>query len=429
MKQFLMILLILLFVCSGFVFAQEEDEPSGPAMEYGIIAETSGISLDDETYTDISVQPYYSYAKFGLTMDIRLRLDEFGDWVPGVWDTWQSWVSRVYELRYGEKGEAFYLRFGKVKDILLGSGLLVKGYSNMVNYPAINKTGFGFDFKFKDQYINLGVETFADNVFDLDIFGARVYSNLPAPPPLGKLQVGITYVLDSDPYDPSPTADKPYNFQDGNDSTLQIHGLGVDVSYPFIEEETVNLKTYIDFATVFTKGFGFAGGIRGSFLVDFLYFPYVIELRYMGQKFFPAYFNEHYDNRRAQQFKVLDAISAGYGQYYVGFGVTLFNTIGGSLGFEESFTDYRILPKFEAALEIKYQTFAGKLTWTREEYEAVIDLITYELGKTSIIGEARWQITEKTYFLWDLKKTYKIDDYGHPEPIFNTTLSIQTKLQ
>ncbi len=414
------------------LFSDEEGQPEGRLgsdFEVGLVAETAGISIDGGTYTDISIQPYYTYYKFGIALDIRLRLDEFGDWVPGVWDTWQSWVSRIYEIRYGEKGEAFYLRFGKVKDIMLGSGLLVSNYSNMVNYPAINKTGLGFDFKFRDQYIDLGLETFADNIFDLDIVGGRVYSNLPAPKPLGNLQLGITYVLDSDPYDPAPTPERPYDFGDGSDTSLQIHGFGTDVSYPFVDQETLKLRTYLDLGMIFEKGFGLAVGTSGSFTVGVFYFPYVVELRYMGAGFFPGYFNEHYDNRRAKQYQVLDEITSGYGQYHIRVGTTVFNTVGLSLGVEESFTDYRILPEFIAALEVKYRAFAGALTWTREDYARFADLITYELGKSSIQGEASWRITERTHLLWDLKKTYKIDSYGHPEPVFNTTLSIRTVLR
>tara|TARA_B100002052_G_scaffold263258_1_gene258261 strand:- start:3132 stop:4688 length:1557 start_codon:yes stop_codon:yes gene_type:complete len=108
------------------------------------------VSIDGNTYNQISMRPEFNFGNWGAGFDFYLYIDSNGNIYDDSWNFssfrngYQTIVDKLKYVRYGYPGDQFYFKIGTLSDIDLGHGILVEKYSNMMRYPEIRRVGFQF---------------------------------------------------------------------------------------------------------------------------------------------------------------------------------------------------------------------------------------------------------------------------------------------
>lgn len=293
----------------------------------------TGASGAPETWTRLGFQPDISFGKFGIGIDLTIRMQLFpqdtdnavkiyeGDWIPsGDNNPLDVYLPKFLYVRYGLKGEdPLFVKLGSINDLSLGNGFIISNYSNMLFMPETRI--FGLDIgldggMFKFPY--LGFEALTGNLARLDVFGGRLYvkplvgTEIPI---LKDMQVGGTVVMDLKPDTYKPTTET-------NPGTLAVYG--ADLMVPVLGGKLFPMAVFSDFAMEPNGTTGAMLGVGGK-LVGF--FTYVAQLRYLGAGFIPAYFDSNYDLYRNLKYDFMqdDANTEGSGN------VGWFTSLGTSL--------------------------------------------------------------------------------------------------
>ena len=290
------------------------------------------VSMDGQTYQQISLRPEFSLGELGVGLDLTLFIDENGDGRKEDWDEWDDLVDKIYYLRWAQKGDPFYLRGGALERTELGFGILVQRYSNTMEYPLYKRVGINFDVNLPDS---LQVEGFIADIGELDnpgLYGVRL-----SYPIISRLRLGVGVVQDGNlyaglhdddgdgvpnPFDRYPDVDdaqqqtlwnnvrtnnpadvllmKDYPgdaFLDQNLSSYSalkesVTAYSMDLSYELLS----NLDLYIQGAKFIDYGAGFAPGIRYR-PAD--WFSMRFEYRDYGSEFIGDFFSSTYDLERS----------------------------------------------------------------------------------------------------------------------------------
>ena len=200
-----------------------------------------------------------------------------------------------------------------MNDMTLAHGLIMNGYSNNSDFPVVRRVGI--DIGFNTDFF--GMEAIANDLIVPEIFGGRI-SVRPFGPKV-PLSLGVSGIADINPrstVDEDSTQPNPY-----------IVAGGVDLDYPIIASDALNLLVYADAAamvpyfqettvigtspntktinqgfqidTVLTaenelKNFGVAAGAMGNVAI----YDWRLEARYFNGTFRPGYFDKTYDRMR-----------------------------------------------------------------------------------------------------------------------------------
>lgn len=288
-----------------------------------------------QTALGISLKPDISFGKWGIGLigTLNFSLDNSDDsdsfirfisedWVPDFEDdenfieytkTAASLYLPIFRyVRYGWKGEPLYAQFGTIDSISLGTGVFVNQYSNTALYEQQRISGAVLDIDgslFNFPYI--GFESFASNITEFDVLGARVYSrplSFLEVPIVNGIQIGASFAADRNPaalddvvsdyFDTEPFAD--------NDSTPEspeiVTMYGADIVVPLLPFSLFTMDLFGDLAfqpstdddeTASALRSGVRGKIGGliNYMADFT-------MPKKGYK--PYYFDDDYDlNRQA----------------------------------------------------------------------------------------------------------------------------------
>jgi hypothetical protein len=329
-----------------------EAEGSSSSGPFNMGGGVGSVMLGEETYTQIRLMPELTFGKFGLGLDIDLMIDSNGDVRTEDWDSFEDYVNKVYDLRYGERGDAFYGRLGGFKSYTLGHGLVMKDYSNMLRYPEYKQIGIQLGGKL--PVAGMTAELFTSNAVKNEILGGRLTIqplNSTEIPLLNKLTFGGTVthdrnqvkgLLDSDddnfpdhfddfPFDEDwhnlidteiddyhelyfSTVENPTEegfetwweeneyFSNRRNPSFDEFGedditvFGVDYELPFVQNPLFTLSHYGEAAQIDGHGMGF---IFPGFYSKFLIFHMNLEYRIYQDDFMPAFFDQLYDEQRA----------------------------------------------------------------------------------------------------------------------------------
>ncbi|MEA3475818.1 MAG: FecR family protein [Candidatus Cloacimonadota bacterium] len=314
------------------------------------------VNINGKTYSQIRLMPEFSIWKFKLGLDFNLLIDSNGKLRKENWDSFEDYLNKFLYIQFAKKTDPFYCRFGSFPRVKYGQGLIMKDYTNMLNYP--DKKQLGTEIAVNTNIYDLGFEAFCPNVYEADIFAARVkgkpLKNLDIPI-IKNIQFGVTAATDlnqlgalkdsdgddyPDKFDDFPDDDEWWADTDGNgwpdprdstdigspevdidangdnildanqdtDSLFQslkkvyklgkkegITALGFDYIIPIINNKLFKLYNYGEFAQIIDYGNGF---IFPGFGSHFLIFDLNLEYRIFGKEFEPNYFNYLYDNER-----------------------------------------------------------------------------------------------------------------------------------
>jgi hypothetical protein len=278
-----------------------------------------------DTWNRVGFQPELAFGPFGIGLDLTVRFNfvsdgflEFyaPDWIPNYEGNgttfFDLYLPRIMYIRYGERGEPIYAKFGSMDDITLGTGFIMGGYSNMRFLPetrifgldlGIDGSLFGFPY--------VGIEALTGNLAKFDVIGGRIYVRpfvwLEMPIVQG-IQLGVSAVTDT----------QPYAYSNDPSRTGQVTVYGGDIIVPIIGGDMFPLAAFADYVVQPNDRSGFMIGFGGKLLGLLTYGG---QLRLLGPGFIPSYFDSGYDLFRELKY---DSISvAPTGESFAGWFASL----------------------------------------------------------------------------------------------------------
>ena len=156
------IYILLVFLLFSIFYAQEKIDPV-------YTGSFGSVTINNQVYNHFSVRPEIAFGKFGLGLDIYFYFDDDGELYDKNWDfssgkaAYKTLVDKIYYLRWGLPYDDAYFRIGALPNITLGNGSLVKGYSNVMDYPRVRRAGFNLKYKFQDfklQFVHSDLKEF-----------------------------------------------------------------------------------------------------------------------------------------------------------------------------------------------------------------------------------------------------------------------------
>ena len=104
-------------------------------------------TINGINYQQIGLRPEIKIWKFGLGLDLHILLDENGKVRKEDWDQRRDYIDKLYYISYGKKGEPLYFKYGGLDTTFLGYGILINGYTNLLEYPSYKRQGIDFSFQ------------------------------------------------------------------------------------------------------------------------------------------------------------------------------------------------------------------------------------------------------------------------------------------
>jgi len=212
MKSIRMLFLILVLAVSTALMAQEgaggggTDTLGSVSGDYAQAASPYGyalggvfgaVSIDGMNYQQIGLRPEIKLWKLGIGLDITLLFDDKGKIRKEDWNEWKDYLDKIYYVRWGQKGDPFYFRYGGLAATTLGYGTLITGYTNMLEYPTYKRQGL--ELGIETQF--MGMEFIANDLKELSggqpgfMGGGRLYIK-----PFSRLQIGGSIAGDLNEY-------------------------------------------------------------------------------------------------------------------------------------------------------------------------------------------------------------------------------------
>ena len=172
----------------------EEEEGGGMFGDaLAMDAAFGAVTIDGQLYNQIALRPDISIGKLGIGLDIVLYMNQDGDIRMDEWefDKASTYVDKIMYLRWGQPQDPLYIRVGTLENVVMGYGLFVNGYNNMMEYPTVRKIGTHVGFTVG----SFGVETMVANVKEM--VGLTSFRGTYS---LGKLKIGATVAMDYNQY-------------------------------------------------------------------------------------------------------------------------------------------------------------------------------------------------------------------------------------
>ncbi len=162
-------------------------------------------TIDGAIYNQIALRPELSFGKLGLGLDLVFYMDNEGNIRKDEWDEASDFIDKFLYIRWGEKSDPFWFKWGSLDNVTLGYGGLLAGYSNMMEFPSVRKVGINTGITFG----NFGTEVFMSNMKDFSrggtLLGLRGTYKLSNAIPL---TFGLNYVMDMNQFSGLKDADK-----------------------------------------------------------------------------------------------------------------------------------------------------------------------------------------------------------------------------
>ena len=156
-------------------------------------------TIDGEIYNQVSFRPEIPIGKLGIGLDIYLYFNSKGIY-KGNWDfkdgisSYKTIIDKIYYIRWGQPGEPLYFRVGALNQISLGNGILVKNYSNTMQYPEIRRIGLDYRMQIGNR-LNLDIVHSDFKNLVPGILGFRLGYDMTS-----RIQYGISVVGDANQY-------------------------------------------------------------------------------------------------------------------------------------------------------------------------------------------------------------------------------------
>ncbi|MDP6500867.1 MAG: FecR domain-containing protein [Candidatus Marinimicrobia bacterium] len=259
-------------------------------------------TIDGTIYNQVALRPELSFGKLGLGLDLVLYIDNEGNIRKDEWDEASDFIDKFLFIRWGQKSDPFWFKWGALSNVTLGYGGLLGGYSNMMEFPSVRKVGINTGINFG----NFGTEVFMSNMKDFTrggtLLGLRGTYKLSDAIPL---TFGLNFVMDMnqfsglkdtdddtypDMFDDFPNDKDYWNDTDGDgladfnggtiepengwdidgdgdnildtvdddlilkptpfslkDNKATAQGFAIDLGYPILRSKTFSLEAYVEY--------------------------------------------------------------------------------------------------------------------------------------------------------------------------------------
>ncbi|MEE3258180.1 MAG: hypothetical protein VX293_03130 [Candidatus Latescibacterota bacterium] len=220
---------LLLVACPALA----QNLPRGPSYTGSM----GSVTVGQEQFYRLSFRPEVPIGKWGVALDIELFIEGDGNISGRGWEfgsgteTFDSFLRKIYYVRYGRSDDPVFLKVGAIDRVTLGYGLIMADYRNTLQYPGVKKTGLQFRLE-EIGGSNFGIEGVLNNVQDFQeggaLLGVRVFGQVG-----GNLELGLTYVTDLDQYsglrdgDDDGVPDEVDAFPDNENRALDNDGDGI----------------------------------------------------------------------------------------------------------------------------------------------------------------------------------------------------------
>ena len=99
------------------------------------------VIINGKLYQQFGLRPDVPLGKWGVGLDLTLRVDEEGNLKEDEWDEPEDAIEKVYYIRYGAPGDPLYMRVGALDNVTIGYGIIMHRYANTIQYPEIKRVG------------------------------------------------------------------------------------------------------------------------------------------------------------------------------------------------------------------------------------------------------------------------------------------------
>ncbi len=213
---------------------EQEPEPSAKKpVNLGL--GVGSATIDGVIYNQVALRPELSFGKLGIGLDLVMYIDNEGGIRKDEWDEASDFIDKFLFIRWGQKSDPFWFKWGSLNNVTIGYGGLLAGYSNMMEFPSVRKVGINTGVSFG----NFGTELFLSNMKDFSrggtLMGLRGTYKLSDAIPL---TFGLNFIMDMnqfsglkdvdgdtypDMFDDFPTDKDYWNDTDG-DGIADVNG-------------------------------------------------------------------------------------------------------------------------------------------------------------------------------------------------------------
>ena len=260
--------------------------------------------LNNNLYNQFLVSPKYFSKNFNFDIGINFYSPIESD-SPSInqYDDGIKLLAKINKLNYTNSSNSIVFKSGRLKNINIGHGLLIKNYRNAIGYPFKNKFGLTFNY-LSDNFFNF--QFFTSNI-EGGFFAAHssifISKYLP-------LKLGLGFVVDSN------------TLYDINSKFIvdnrPIKSFEIDASYDLINQKGYKINLISELAAMIfpddyfykrynsssdlngalkskSGSWGAAIGAEGTFS-QFINFKTLIH--YNDPLFLPSYFNSTYETEK-----------------------------------------------------------------------------------------------------------------------------------
>lgn len=116
-----------------------------PGLRYS--ASRGSVTLGEQQVYRLCFRPDVAVGRWGVALDLEMFIDNRGRISARGWDLGtptqavDTVLRKIYYVRYGQPRDPVYVKVGALDRVTLGYGLIMAGYRNTRQYPAVRNTG------------------------------------------------------------------------------------------------------------------------------------------------------------------------------------------------------------------------------------------------------------------------------------------------
>ena len=129
--------------------SKPDSKPDVPKKPFAMGLGIGSATIEGTLYNQLALRPEINIAGIGIGLDLVVYMDNEGNVREDEWDLKNDpdiIYDKILYIRYGEKTSSFWVKYGSIENMTLGQGGLMKGYSNMMEFPTVRRVGINTGF-------------------------------------------------------------------------------------------------------------------------------------------------------------------------------------------------------------------------------------------------------------------------------------------